>query len=315
MECKHCTSLITHFFFLAAFYSASLKANARTKCCSDTSKVMEFSEQKAFYTPNGMQRSLVNFQPLGPLSRAKGVRAAGCFMEPGAVGWQTRASGFGWESHSGTHGSCAGDVCGKSRLGCGSKPARRARRLKLHWNLTRITFQLVSKMCLCGNYPHISHVFRNCWSELKNCINPGEPVLHLWFKNNLLNRFFLWCFGSNLAPVLLLNRPSSQIKFIYQQQPPLPLRHNFFLCQWLLVQMSSTGYCPQWSWVALQPIKANERWGSRDEGMWLLRRASSVLRSLSGDTNNVTNKQICTLGDAAAVVGGWNTSPCPESHV
>lgn len=115
MECKHCTSLITPFFFLTAFYSASLKAHARTKCCSDTSKVMEFSEQKAFYTPNGMQRSLVNFQPLGPLRRAKGVRAAGCFMEPGAVNRLTRASGFGWESHMGTRGSCAGDVCGKSR--------------------------------------------------------------------------------------------------------------------------------------------------------------------------------------------------------
>lgn len=144
-----------------------LSKHARTKCCSDTSKVMEFSKQKAFYTPNGMQRSLVNFQPLGPLRRAKGVRAAGCFMEPGAVCRQTLASGFGWESHIGTPGSCVGNVCGKSRRGGSSKPTRRARRLKLHWNLKRIAFQLVIKSSLCANYAYISHAFRIIEADLR----------------------------------------------------------------------------------------------------------------------------------------------------
>lgn len=163
MECKHCTSLITPFFFLAAFYSASLKVHARTKCCSDTSKVMEFSKQKAFYTPNGMQRSLVNFQPLGPLSPAKGVRAVGYFMELGSVCWQTQASGFGWESHSGTHGNCAGDVCGKSRRGGSFKPVRRAHTEVLLepennyiWTCCKIVF-----VCyICRHFPHL----QNYWS-------------------------------------------------------------------------------------------------------------------------------------------------------
>lgn len=41
-------------------------------------------------------------------------------MEPGAVCWQTQARGFGWESHSGTHGSSACDVCGIYRCRCSS---------------------------------------------------------------------------------------------------------------------------------------------------------------------------------------------------
>lgn len=167
MECKHCTSLITPFFFLAAFYSASLKVHARTKCCSDTSKVMEFSKQKAFYTPNGMQRSLVNFQPLGPLSPAKGVRAVGYFMELGSVCWQTQASGFGWESHSSTHGNCAGDVCGISRRGGSFKPARRAHTLKFRWNLKIIISELVVKLSLCATYADISHTCRIIEANLR----------------------------------------------------------------------------------------------------------------------------------------------------
>lgn len=168
MECKHCISLITPFFFLTAFYSASLKAHARTKCCSDTSKVMEFSEQKAFYTPNGMQRSLVNFQPLGPLRRAKGVRAAGCFMEPGAVCRLTRASGFGWESHMGTRGSCAGDACGTSRHRGSSKNL-----LDGHadWSSTgtwkSITFQLVIKSPSCAHSAYVSHALRITDDDLR----------------------------------------------------------------------------------------------------------------------------------------------------
>lgn len=79
--------------------------------------------------------------------------------------------------------------------------------------------------------------------------------------------------------------------------------------------MSSTGYCPPWPCVALQHIKANECWGSRGEGMWLLQRASSVLQSLSSDTNDTANKQICARRDAAAAPSGCNVSPRVETHV
>lgn len=105
VECKHCTSLITLFFFLTAFYSVSLKVHTRTKCCSDTSKVMEFSKQKAFYTPNGMQRSIVNFQPMGPLSRAKGCESSRLFYgawiclltNPGQWVWLGKPQRHSWE--------------------------------------------------------------------------------------------------------------------------------------------------------------------------------------------------------------------------
>lgn len=109
-----CLLVVSHSFFYPPHPNRNMlttHTHTRTKCCSDTSKVMEFSLRKGFYTPNGMQRSLVNFQPLGPLSWAKGASSRLFYGAWSCLLTKPSASGLAWENLSGTRGSHGCDVC------------------------------------------------------------------------------------------------------------------------------------------------------------------------------------------------------------
>lgn len=58
-----------------------------------------------------MQRSLVNFQPLGPLSWAKGASSRLFYGACSCLLTKPSASGLAWENLSGTRGSHGCDVC------------------------------------------------------------------------------------------------------------------------------------------------------------------------------------------------------------